>query len=354
MKQILVAVCDDDEEYLNRFAAYFRNHDIEDIVIHTFTKLEAFMQGLLTNKFQLILLGHGFEAAKEGLFPYEISILYLEEEVKPEVDTENLVAEQQTYGKQEKKSILKYQSAEAILHEMYFMCDQNEAGVSQRDNALQGKLEVIGIYSPVQHEMQVPFSMTLASFLAERKKVLYLNLMECTGMLEIFRLEGEQNLGDLLAKLHQNRLTEEGLRQVIYQSGELYYVPPAGNPENIYQLGVEEYRHLLGFLESNTDFEAVVIDFGSMITGFSKLLNCCHEVYCLMKAGPFYECQKTQFLKYLEAADQEILLDKIQTVYLPYSASQVVPTGGLLEQFKWSELGDLVRQYLFGAVTNDS
>ena len=45
-------------------------------------------------------------------------------------------------------------------------------------------MEVIGVYSPICHEMQMPFSMVLAQKLSTEKKVLYVNLMEHSGMLE--------------------------------------------------------------------------------------------------------------------------------------------------------------------------
>ena len=49
----------------------------------------------------------------------------------------------------------------------------------------------------------------------------------------------------------------------------------------------------------------------------------------------------------------EKMAERIQMIYLPYSATQVVPTGGLLDQFKWSELGDLIRNHLYGAIAYD-
>lgn len=353
MKQLTVAVCDVDAAYLNQFAAYVRNHEEDNFVIHTFTRLEAFMQGLLQQKYDLILIGQGFEAAKEGLGSYDVPVLYLQEEVEVADAAGLFVAETTDYGKHKEKSILKYQSAEAILHEMYMMCEKEEVLSLQENGETFSGVEIIGVYSPIQHEMQVPFSVTMASLLAEKKKVLYLNLMECSGLLEIFQWEGERDLGDLLVKVHQNRLTEEGVRQVLYQCGGLFYIPPARNPENIYEICDKEYETLLSFLEQRMDFEVIVIDFGSMFAGFSELLSHCKKIDCLMKSGPFFECKKELFLQYIQSFRQEKMAERIQMLYLPYSATQVVPTGGLLDQFKWSELGDLIRNHLYGAIAYD-
>lgn len=367
MKQIVAAVCDSDETYVNRFALYVRNHYPEQIVIHTFTKLEAFMEGLLKHRFHIVLLGGGFDEAKEGMRQYKIPVLYLTEEVGTdsggaffEGATYNeakgnpvyCVAEKTQYQPPMVKSILKYQSAENILHEIYRSCEKEEFFTEYQGK--KGKIEWIAVYSPIGHEMQMPFSVTIASLLSEKKKVLYLNLMEWSGFLELFHLDGERNLGDLLVKVRQNRLSGEGFWQMVNQNGTLYYVPPATNPENLYQLEKAEYFKLMAFLEEETDFEAVVLDLGSTIQGFFDVLEYCNTVFSLMKSGAFSECRRTQFETAIQKSGHKNLLEKIQTIYLPYSASQVVPAMGLMEQFKWSELGDMARKYLFGAVAYDN
>lgn len=337
MNQIVVAVCDCDEAYVKRFALYIRNHHPEQIVLHTFTRLEPFMEGLLEERFQIVLLGGGFDEAKEGIRQYKIPVLYLAEEVETDDESD---------------SILKYQSAENILHEIYRACEREEE-CEKEFGGHKGKIEWIGVCSPIQHEMQMPFSVTIASLLSEKKKVLYLNLMECAGFLELFHLEGERNLSDLLVKVRQNRLSKEGFWQLVSQNDSLYYIPPVNNPENLYQLEKEGYFKLFAFLEQETDFEVVVLDIGSAIQGFFDILSECNEVFSIMKSGPFPECRRAQFERAIQNGGHEKLMEKIQTIYLPYSASQVVPAMGLLEQFKWSELGDMARKYLFGAVAYD-
>ncbi|MGN0351620.1 MAG: hypothetical protein ACI4ES_08200 [Roseburia sp.] len=369
MNQIVAAVCDCDEAYVKRFALYVRNHHPEQIVLHTFTRLEPFMEGLLEERFQVVLLGGGFDEAKEGIRQYKIPILYLAEEVETDDESDSdfseeslygthgeakyRVAEEKGYQQERVKTILKYQSAENILHEIYRACEREE-GCENEFNGHKGKIEWIGVCSPIQHEMQMPFSVTMASLLSEKKKVLYLNLMECAGFLELFHLEGERNLSDLLVKVRQNRLSAEGFWQLVSQNESLYYIPPVTNPENLYQLEKEGYINLFTFLEQQTDFEVVVLDIGSAIQGFFDILSYCDEVFSLMKSGPFPECRRGQFERAIQNSGHEKLLEKMQTIYLPYSASQVVPAMGLLEQFKWSELGDMARKYLFGAVAYDS
>ncbi len=362
MRQIVAAVCDCDEAYVKRFAFYIRKHHPEQIVIYTYTKLEAFMEGLLQNRFEIVLLGKGFEAAKEGIRQYRIPVLHLAEEVVVEEASTTeyngakgmgyCVAEQSNYQQPEEKSILKYQSAENIIHEIYRACEPEEE-VFQAKHKKRENMEWIGVCSPIQHEMQMPFAVTLASLLSEQKKVLYLNLMECAGFLELFQLEGERNLGDLFVKIRQNRLSAEGFWQMVSQNETLFYIPPVINPEYLHQLRKEEYVKLMDFIEQETDFEAVILDIGSAIEGMFDILSYCNEVYALMKNGPFPECRRAQFEQAVRYSGHDALLEKMQMIYLPYSSAQVVPAMGLLDQFKWSELGDMVRKYRFGAAAYD-
>lgn len=361
LNQIVAAVCDSDEVYVNRFALYVKEHHAERIKVHGFTRMETLMEGLLMERFDVVLIGGGFDGAKEGIKQYHIPILFLEEEVgvgeegadaggSHAADVSSglrCAAEENRYQQERVSSILKYQSAENIMHEIFRVCDREEK-MPEIGLEAGGKIEWIGVCSPIQHEMQMPFAVTMASMLSEQRKVLYLNLTGCSGFLATFRLEGEHNLEDILVKIRQKRLTAQGFFRSVYQSETLFYIPPVTNPEHLYQMSREEYFLLLHFLEQETDFEAVVLDIGGVIPGFFEVLEHCSEVYAVMKNGPYPECRRAEFEDALQKGGLQKLAERIQNVYLPYSSTQVVPAMGLLEQFKWSELGDMARRYLFG------
>lgn len=94
-------------------------------------------------------------------------------------------------------------------------------------------MEVIGVYSPICHEMQMPFSMVLAQKLSTEKKVLYVNLMEHSGMLELLGVPGECDLGEVILALRRQRLTAETLGRGIHETEWMHYVEPFDNPEDL-------------------------------------------------------------------------------------------------------------------------
>ena len=90
---------------------------------------------------------------------------------------------------------------------------------------------------------------------------------------------------------------------------------------------MDDYRKLLAHLEENTKFDTVVFDFGAGIPSIAAFLEECSSIYCPVKEGYFYECQKAEF---------------------PFTAKGIRGGGNMLEQLVWSEFGDYIRDYLAG------
>lgn len=68
------------------------------------------------------------------------------------------------------------------------------------------------------------FSMVLAQKLSTEKKVLYVNLMEHSGMLELLGVPGECDLGEVILALRRQRLTAETLGRGIHETEWMHYV----------------------------------------------------------------------------------------------------------------------------------
>ncbi len=172
MNKIAVAVCDTDREYRDRFVTYLVERKAEEYAVSAFSMPEKLLEALEEKKPDLAICGTGFEEMAERLAGYDIPVLVLQETMA------DAVAEPVTYGSvpESCRGICRYQSMEVILHEVQVMT-LTGAGSRRMENVGTG-MEVIGVYSPICHEMQMPFSMVLAQKLSTEKKVLYVNLME--------------------------------------------------------------------------------------------------------------------------------------------------------------------------------
>ena len=160
MNKIAVAVCDTDREYRDRFVTYLVERKAEEYAVSAFSMPEKLLEALEEKKPDLAICGTGFEEMAERLAGYDIPVLVLQETMA------DAVAEPVTYGSvpESCRGICRYQSMEVILHEVQVMT-LTGAGSRRMENVGTG-MEVIGVYSPICHEMQMPFSMVLAQKLS--------------------------------------------------------------------------------------------------------------------------------------------------------------------------------------------
>lgn len=356
MNKITIAVCDANEVYRNRFVSYLAEHKAGELQVHAFSGEDVFLGAARKYRFDVVILGSGFGKAEEVMRKEGIPLIVLTdaevfcvaEDTGYHADT---AGEEHTIppagGAVKAEYVFRYQPMDVILHAIWVAAGEMHAPEAGSAKGTAG-IEVIGVYSPMRHEMQMPFSVVLAEQLAEREKVLYINLIGNAGFMELFHLTAERDLGDLVLCLRNGRLGAGTFRKNVYELFHLYYIPPFGNPENLHDFSLEDYRGLIRFLEGQTDFDTVVFDFGDGLEQFAKMLECCTSIYCPVKEGFFFDCQMNQFAAYLAKESDEELCDQLHRVSLPYSARRIHGGGDVLGQLLWSEFGDYVRNYLTG------
>lgn len=344
MRKLAVAFCDMDEVYRSRFVTYLMEHKAREMTVCAFSEPELLLEHVKKQDFDVIIAGDICISAEEELEKAGVPVVKLTEKM-PE-----LVAEEMDFpaGKTQKKvSVFRYQPMDKILHEVQVIAGGNRnAGVT----GIACRQEILGVCSPVKHEMQTAFSMILATILSEKRKVLYLNFMQFSGMFKNFGLCGECDMGDVILRLRKGRMNVETFFRSVYEAGQFSYIPPFRNPEQLGEFSAEDFRTLLTFVREETDFEVLVIDFSTGVQSFAEMLEECSSCYCLGKTGHFYEGQMEEFFDYLQKAGKGELQERVHMVNLPFSAKGLRGGGNVLEQLLWSEFGDYVRSYLSGDV----
>ena len=344
MEKLRLAICDAGAHYRKKFAEYITKYKGEEIEVFTFSEEGVFAEKLEEIHFHIVVLGDAFKSWKTVLRERKIPVLLLLDRVESRI-AEEIGFEGGGCSEEENDegicSIDRYQSMDSILHRIYCMTEQECIPELLKRG---GKTEYIGVCSPVRHEMQMLFSLVYASELAKEHRVLYLNFLEFSGFYEMCDIEDGLDVGDLILALRSNRIRREQIRDCIYEMGALSYISPFRNSENIHELTVQDFNALLKVIEEEYAFELVVIDFGSGMKKFSKMLEVCSKIYCLSREGYYYQCQINQFLEYIKATAQAKLREKIKVICLPFDAKRLHGGCNLLEQLNWSEFGDFVRR----------
>lgn len=335
MQKIKIALCDKDKFYCERFAAYMMNHKAQEIELNIYSTIEQFTGDEKMGNFDLVIAGSGFEE-----FSSDVNIMYLSDLCG------NQAAEEAMWEKDtipQKKIVTKYQPMEQLLHEIYV-----QAGMTKREPvgvqvATHGK--VIGVVSPECHEMQELFSVMHAVNLGREQKVLYFNFLEFSGFRELFGQTGNFDFTDVVLKLRSGELTTEYFWNCVYEMSGISVILPFENPENIRQIGRQEWEQFIDFMEQNTDFEVLVVDFGVSMPELADCMSRCDELLLIGREGYFYECSDKHFYEWLEKTGHQAVAEKIRKVNVPYTAKNIHGGGNVIEQLQWSEFGDFVRRW---------
>ena len=349
MSKRKVAIYDLDQTYRERFADYLMGHKAEEMEIAIFSQKDYFLDALDTEHYQLAVLGRGYDEVEKVVEGKKIPVLVLEEEWPGSGKNrkyQEYAAEKTAFPEEEVWHILKYQSTEEIVRQMYLLTDVRR----RKEQILMGtpKAEIIGIFSPVKHEMQMMFSLLYAENLSKERKTLYVNFMEYSGFSRLFGTEKEYDLGDLVLQLRDGQLHQEECYRCIGEIENFSYLYPFQNPENLLEIGGEDIQRLLDAVIKNMGFESIVIDFGPQIKNFPEILELCTLVHCIGKNGYYFECQMEEFSDYLKRTMTESFFERFRIVDLPFQAKWIHGGGNLIEQLGWSEFGDFVREYMEG------
>lgn len=346
MRKIVAAFCDTDETYRERFAAYLMQHRAKQITLQVFSEPELLVSYMQKNKADVIIVGTGCEELNEADLGSDCALVKLVD--KHQYMKEEIVYDEKAKGKV--VTVFKYQPMEMILHEIQIVIG---IGDEVQDGVLTSDLEIIGVISPAGHDMQIPFSLLLAANLSGEKKMLYLNLMQFSGLMRNFHLAGEGNMGDFISRLRKKKLTKEVFLRMAYENEYFCYIPPFQNPEQMSEFLLGDFLEMIDLIRKQNLYQGVVIDFGTGVSSLADMLEQCHSIYCLTKRGSFYEGQTEDFLQYLQWKGKNRVVDQLHMQEIPFSAKGLKHTSNPIEQLLWSEFGDHVRNCLTGGAEHE-
>ena len=277
----------------------------------------------------------------------KVRVIFLFEEER-DIREEGLwVEEANARGKKEETEVSymeKYQDANTIVDEIMKLIG-NEVTICRNTGKLPEKTRRLGVYGLGAVDSQLPFAVTLASLLSEKHKVLLLDLQENSGLGQLSECKGENGLEELWVMTSSGRYSRSRLVSAIGHMGQLDFIYPAANSETICEIGEDTMETLLGLIERELDYEAVVINLGARFPGFFGTLKKCQAVFLLqgqIMTGSWREKEFFREMKERGMEDPEALFVRME---IPIS-SRPVSCERLIEQWKWNELGDGIRRYL--------
>jgi hypothetical protein len=237
-------------------------------------------------------------------------------------------------------NIYKYQSSKGILNELIknYAESKNAVQMSNKKEA-----QVIGIYSPVGRTGQTTFALLLGKLLAQKKRVLYINLEPFSGLASYLSMSNKNNLSDLLYYLnYEEEKFVYKLANMVEYFGNVEFIPPTESFLDLHTITTKEWEKLIQIIKTKTEYEYLILDLSECINGLFGLLRMCNRVYSLVKEDTMAQNKVNQYEKLLNMLDYEDVLSKEKRIVTPeFKAMNIIP-----EELAYSQVGVYVKKVI--------
>lgn len=313
--KIRLAICLEDEVYKERLVRCLMRHYKEQYEFHVYPVFSELMEAK-----ESVFDGYILEKAAQG-----------ETELPEKILAKALCLEEEDKYKEVYKLM---EEVEALL---------SNQGVSFAA-AQKGKPMVIGVFSMELPTLQLPFAAMLSDILGEKKKTFFLDLQEYSGFLS----EGELGMEDMLAMAKTGNYTKGKERLAIGHDENWDYIYPMKNARCLLEAADENISNLVERLETEWGYEAIVINLGALVSSEKKVWSVCDKSYLLCSGKNTKTWREIQFTEEFERRGEDDVLHRIQRMEIPAVSCTGDDWKKLAKQWRWGELGNLVRNTVMG------
>lgn len=339
MKKIYVTILEEDTEYVQRLALAIGRREAGKLDVAWYTNLERYLADGAHRQGELLLLG--------GEFQEESILGRIREECHSPVVlllSEDGVAEEMSGY----PVIQKYSPVGAIIRQLYLYAAESFG----QETYLPGeKNNIIGVYAPWNLELSMLFSEILLQVVSGEEPALYVSLQECLGRKEDMEHWEEENLSDFISFLRRRTAGSAArLKSICRKLGRGVCIPPVDNPANLSEMMGEDYERLFQVLQSQREYQTIVLEFGNVYAGMYADMKRCQIVYCPYQDELLQEARRKQLLYRLELCGEKDL--QLHFVKLPrlvqYSGAGDGDAKTRIKELLCSGFGDAVRGLVDG------
>ncbi|MDO4787864.1 MAG: hypothetical protein Q4A19_01735 [Johnsonella sp.] len=209
--------------------------------------------------------------------------------------------------------ILKYNSAEEIIRDILRLYQP------QKEHALLKlagkKSALIGVFSPVNRCGKTQNAIALSMVIQQSKKTLLLCFDEYLGIFS--GREYEADLSDLLYCFKQGNYSWDKLSKAAYSECGLNFIPPARYAEDLAEFSIAELSEIILKIASESDYEAVVIDFGALGKRGVEIFELCDRIYMPQPFDERSRKKEEEFYQYLKLSGREGAKEKLESYRAP-------------------------------------
>ena len=289
MRAISIVICDTDSAFVQSLS-WFLCGQMKNISVVAFTQMNSFLNS--SGHYHLGLFG------KEFLQVYE--------EQNPDLGIDDIYYLSSTLGEGfgSYNVFYKYQNMRCLLEIIAQKHLEEKMGCNESE-----KPKVYGIYSPIQHDLRVPFSLTFSHLLSQKKETLFLDLEPFSvlpGLIPNDRFDTD--FMDIMYLLKSQK-KDFDLKKYIFYFEDIAMLPVAKNPfdfaaadEDAWDLLIEKILKLR--------FQLVVLfdRLDSVSKCFYPIMD---ELILLGRPEDYYRYSQECCREYLNESDLEFSLHSV-------------------------------------------
>ncbi len=326
MRRKQIVICDSNEKYAQRLQDYITENRILPCRVEFYTEWNLFLDYINQNPSTVCVVSEDLfkmPDAKQVVGACTEFLFVLSEE---EENDEGFV--------------YRYQSADKLMGSI---CQR--AGISRKGKAdvNGGRMQLIGIYTPIRRCLQTSFALVLGQMLASRYRVLYLNFEAYSGFVEMMQKNFNTDMADLLYYLknlsHDFSHQFEDMKQTI---NGLDYIPPAFSYIDISQILPGEWEKFLTAVSDCGEYDYVLLDLTDNIQGLYQILRSCAYVYTITRNDSIALAKIMHYENVLKELSFQDVLEKTKKCPIPIYRKLPIAAEDLL----YSELADYTRKIL--------
>lgn len=198
----------------------------------------------------------------------------------------------------------------------------------------------IGFYSPVHGCGQTLAALALAQCLAEKERVLYLNLERDPALDPYVTARAEGSLSDLLYHVREGSAVDRAIPEATSRLGALELILPGARAEDLRCAGKEDWERLLRAI-ARRHYRTVILDVGEGPQEDVWLLAHCRIIVAVTRADALAQEKEKSWWQRLSLQGEEALLGRVIRLILPAFSEGFVEPG----QLRYSAYGKYMRQF---------
>ena len=132
------------------------------------------------------------------------------------------------------------------------------------------------------------------------------------------------------------------LQSTLCNSHGFSFIPPVINPGDLFQISGDDILRLLALLQGN-GFRYIVIDMGTHLPGFEKILSASDRIYMPSRGDTMSSAKIAQFFSYLRTLEDMQIEEKTVRLEPPYFKD--IPTAA--DNLRGTETGNYMAGILY-------